>query len=293
MSASLAYLPSRDDYVCPDCAERFARATIYHYHGFGHDLRFWGKVTGTSPTLFLGFELEAGDATNEQCRRAAEAVHNLDPCESHFHLEHDSSIPNYGFELVSAPHTLAEHASYGWKAITGAMSGNGLRSHDTGGLCGLHVHVSRDFFSAEDLVRLDLFVLKNRTFWEKVARRTQVHYAAFLQKSSSDYGRSAGSRYAAINFCPEKTVEFRLFRGSLNYRTLMATLELVDGVCRWVKTVDSETVCRNEGAIDAFVAWLGGRGTEYAHATEYIALRRAFTDANAGAGDLSDPVAAK
>jgi hypothetical protein len=293
MSASLTYFPPRDAYVCPCCIERFTKATIYGYHGFGRALRFWGAASEASPALFLGFELEAGQATSDQCRRAAEAVHNMDPCEAHFHLERDGSIPDYGFELVSAPHTLAEHASYGWKAVTGAMSGNGLRSHDTGGRCGLHVHVSRNFFSAEDLVRLDLFVLKNRTFWEKVARRTQVHYAAFTLKAPSDLGKAVGGRYAAINFCPEKTVEFRLFRGTLNYRTLMATLELVDGVCRWIKTQDSETVCRNESAIDAFVAWLRDGGTTYARAVEYIALRRAFTDANDGAGDLHDPVAAK
>jgi hypothetical protein len=42
-------------------------------------------------------------------------------------------------------------------------------------------------------------------------------------------------RYVAVNLCNYSTVEFRLFRGTLNYNTFLATLQLVDELCHVCK----------------------------------------------------------
>lgn len=47
-----------------------------------------------------------------------------------------------------------------------------------------------------------------------------------LKCAKGGYGR-----YACVNLCPENTIEFRIFRGSLKYNTVMAALELVDQLC--------------------------------------------------------------
>ena len=49
---------------------------------------------------------------------------------------------------------------------------------------------------------------------------------AILDKAKKNCGR-----YVAVNLCNYHTIEFRLFRGTLKYNTLIATLELVNRIC--------------------------------------------------------------
>ena len=51
-------------------------------------------------------------------------------------------------------------------------------------------------------------------------------------KEILDKAKKGGNgRYAAVNLCPYMTIEFRLFRGTLKYNTLIATLQLVNRIC--------------------------------------------------------------
>ena len=47
-----------------------------------------------------------------------------------------------------------------------------------------------------------------------------------LDKAKESYGR-----YSAVNLCNHATIEFRLFRGTLKYNTLIATLQMVNRIC--------------------------------------------------------------
>ena len=40
-----------------------------------------------------------------------------------------------------------------------------------------------------------------------------------------------GSRYTCVNLTNADTIEFRIFRGTLKYNTLIATLQLLDRIC--------------------------------------------------------------
>ena len=53
--------------------------------------------------------------------------------------------------------------------------------------------------------------------------------------------RHVNGRYACVNITNYHTIEFRMFRGTLKYNTLIATLELVDKICELaIKLTDSE-----------------------------------------------------
>jgi hypothetical protein len=219
---------------------------------------------------------------------ASAAVHRIDPTEVRFHLEQDSTIPDYGFELISSPHTLAAHAAYRWNDVVKAMVSRGMKSHDLNGECGLHVHVSRDFLTSSDCTGVDLFVLKNRKFWERVSRRSQSGMAAYKDKARlSEFGRS-GERHVAVNFTNVNTVEFRMFRGTLKYGTLMATLEIVDGLCRWIKTRTADDMLANDKETERFAAWLAAGGDRYARAVKYIEERKAVDDPNGASASTGD-----
>ena len=56
-----------------------------------------------------------------------------------------------------------------------------------------------------------------------------------------DKAKKNCGRYVAINLCNYHTIEFRLFRGTLKYNTLIATLQLVNRICELaVSMTDNE-----------------------------------------------------
>jgi hypothetical protein len=122
----------------------------------------------------------------------------------------------------------------------------GYRSHQAG-TCGLHIHVSRRAFGEEEeaqdacIARILYFVEKH---WEellKFSRRTSYQ----LERWAARYGykdqpreilshAKSGAhrcRYTCVNLENAHTIEFRLFRGTLRWNTLIATLQLVDRIC--------------------------------------------------------------
>jgi hypothetical protein len=203
----------------------------------------------------MGFELEV------ECKKdrtdTAENLIDFAEGEDHFYIKEDGSLSN-GIEIATHPHTLEKHKSYGWDKVTRFLSDAKCTSHNTQ-TCGLHVHVNRSFLSAyTEQVRLGIFVSLNRNKFEVLSRRTESNYAKF--KDLKLYGiKSANSndtsRYEAINWNNYDTIEFRMFKGTLKFETLMATLELVDAVCRWIKTTTT-IQCVKPEAFGCFIAWV-------------------------------------
>ena len=85
-----------------------------------------------------------------------------------------------------------------------------------------------------------MFLVEN--FWHELlrfSRRTQSQ----LERWAARYGRkdepqdvlrsAKGSynRHTCVNLTPSQTIEFRIFRGTLKYNTIIATLQLVETIC--------------------------------------------------------------
>ena len=152
-----------------------------------------------------------------------------------------------GFEIVTHPMTLDFHENnMPWAEIMEEAKKMGYLSHQAE-TCGLHVHVNRTTFGDTEseqeaaIARVLYFFEK---FWEellKFSRRTQRqldHWAArygYKEKPKDilDHakGHNSAGRYTAVNLTNRDTVEFRMFRGTLKYNTLIATLELLDNIC--------------------------------------------------------------
>ena len=47
----------------------------------------------------------------------------------------------------------------------------------------------------------------------------------------------SADRYYAVNLSNHTTIEFRVFRGTLNINTFMATLQFVESVIQFIKTI--------------------------------------------------------
>lgn len=256
---------------------------IYDYHDFNviefHKTNAHCDIIGTP--LYLGFELESGGIGSiSDLRKIAEhIVETYSAEEYYFHLERDASISSgggkYGFEMISMPMTLDFHKSFPWRDILHYMDCSGLNGHDLGeNCCGLHVHFSRNFLSAMDMVKLDYFVALHRKEFELIARRGQNNWVCYKDRAEMKSLGKGCDHYDAINFGNRDTVEIRIFRSSLRYETLIATLEIVDGLVRFVKTLKAADLIRDKhGSWRLFPAFLKANKARYSNALEYFAER--------------------
>lgn len=63
-------------------------------------------------------------------------------------------------------------------------------------------------------------------------RGSYVQYHGFSNKFPlRELGLQSKQAYTCVNLTNWNTIEFRMFRGTLKYNTLMATLQLVDKIC--------------------------------------------------------------
>jgi hypothetical protein len=154
-------------------------------------------------------------------------------------LEHDGSLNN-GFEMVTGWTGLDVHREQ-LQRFTQPI--RGLKSHDTS-TCGLHVHICKRDMTLFHAVKMVLFINDsgNQRLIRTLARRDSSRYSQVKNKKASyDWIKNAkqysdggkgrvlqmlnNDRYEALNFQNERTVEFRLFKGTLRYETILACLE--------------------------------------------------------------------
>jgi hypothetical protein len=232
--------PSSNEIIC------------YHHsrHYVGHLPGFYDSA---EPRLLMGLELEVEVDTDDDCNEMAYSVrqqlNGIDRYTPGVYCwtERDGSL-EHGFEVVTGFGGLDVHEEH----LQRLTRTSGLRSHDTNS-CGLHVHLDRSNITALHAAKLVSFINDptNGVFIQTIARRRNNSYGKITDKSgvvqnivarrrdmrfgskAEDYRRmevvnaACGDRYEAVNFETDnyKTVEFRLFRGTLYVPTIMATLE--------------------------------------------------------------------
>lgn len=275
ISRDNAYYSEEDDeYYCENCYEDHRsrrtpqRGKLYHYHEYKTSARscmtFYGERKiddGIDRTRFFGVELETDseDASNQ-----GEYVDALwdNFRESYFYPATDCSLDaggSYsGVELVMMPATLDHHLNeFPWKEITDVVRQNGYSSHDVG-TCGLHVHVSRASLGAtvtdQDLTIAKVAILFDR-HWDKLVKFSRRRYFHYCRKLDADFKRddtsyeviektksTAQGHGMALNLENSKTVEFRIFRGTLNVNTIKATLEFVNNMVEYAMHTDLDEI---------------------------------------------------
>lgn len=278
---------------CPRCYRDYEEegeeeeSSITSYHTYVHWCKHSLPQESDHTKLYLGFELESGGLGDSSDAEEA-ATQAMEDCDQLAVCQHDCSIPDYGFELISHPCTLRYHKQAPWKKTFDNMISAGLRSHDISG-CGLHVHVTRDFLCEDKWSLVNWFVAKYKSRFEVLARRRNNHFAVFKQyvdpreypeegslcKDASTYKLKGSNHYDAVNFSSSTTVEFRMCKGTLKYSTVMATLELFDGLVRFVKQLKVAQVLNagERSPWKAFVRYLEQDPELYKELLDYMQNR--------------------
>jgi hypothetical protein len=223
--------------------------------------KFSGSRSNSNKALYMGIELEIEmprDAAGDVVRFLYESSGTLKEKQRYYYLKHDGSLSN-GCEIVSHPMSLWYHRGFTWDMIFDQLRRHGCSSDNS--TCGLHVHVNRSFMQDKaertgvSNCKLDLFVNAHKHNMVKLARR-QSTFARFKNVwEMVSYGELGTNRYRyqALNFQNKKTVEFRIFKGTLDHPTFLASLELVDACCHFVKSTTSSWPAMFDN--DSIQAW--------------------------------------
>jgi len=248
-----------------------------HHYGYKPTPQFFrsDEERTNGRDVYFGIELEivfrgAGQRERFDVKLQEEGL------ASRIYLKEDGSLGGRGVEIVSFPMTLIEHQNYGWERIVEIAEELGARSHDDE-RCGLHVHMSRNWFSTGDIKKVMAFYDMNFAKLHRgISRRKHVgrieryckHYGIKdlstvegrrrkLNKmyrrhtwGSREWGRD---RMHGVNITNEKTVEFRFQQGTLKYESLMAAIELVDKMARWSHRQTIDFMLKDDGTMDEFI----------------------------------------
>lgn len=262
---NLTYYEELDRTLCSYC-ESNTRITsdsrIHYYHYIQDNNIDWipfatEEERDRYALRYIGYELEVEAKRNGYVNfnRAIDAIESKLNCV----LETDSSLYN-GFEIISQPQTynyLMEHYE-DYKTTFQTLIDNGIVSHDSG-RCGLHFHFTAPSEHRDEIVTRLWYILENyKTQFEQMSRRIgsrddgdDFHYTQFLSTYTGENNEKIsknlkkmetinkkGYRYLVINDRNEKTIELRLFRGTLNIETFYADLQLAQNLFELAYNLD-------------------------------------------------------
>lgn len=204
---------------------------IQSYHSSKGQHRPIKDDWSTNLHRWLGVELEVEARDINQVDRAKQLNEKINEGKigNKVFFERDGSLTN-GFEIITQPMSLPAHREL-WQWVNDRGLVAGLRSHNTS-TCGLHVHVNRDALSGLQIARIVTFVNdpNNEQLIKAIARRYGEGYCKIKVKTLDTVLDESNDRYEAVNITPRKTIEFRIFKGTLKYESLMAAVEFANAM---------------------------------------------------------------
>lgn len=247
----LYYSERRDDYYCEDCYPGdYEIIADWHDHK-GEDLHFH-KTYEEEPRFYFGIELEIDKRTSdyEYNVRTAKTIREEHFEESEMYFEEDGSLWG-GFELITHPmsYDFIQGKQGDFKDLCNYLDLRGYTGENNK-TAGLHIHVSRENILEEDVQNIIYFLENNLEDMLILSRRGKEfsRYAnSFCFDNMCDYRRHKDlegdldydtvmecfykhedDRYRILNTTNYSTLEFRLFKSTLNSDHLLATIDFVN-----------------------------------------------------------------
>ena len=260
-------------------------------------LDFYGKDTRIDPSPYgdflLGVELEVVPQMRASSDAASDTAEFM---EGYAILKRDGSLPDRGFEIVTAPRGLAEHI----EQFTDWKPHPELRAWDAES-CGMHVHISSQAFTQATLGKFFEFVNSkaNDAFIEAIAGRhpsTSGQCQEYCAREGMEFtgnpkknleGKST-NRYRMVNtqnlsydecrrlgLCTShavgrsiNTIELRIFRATLKKERLLAQIEFAHAAVMFCRWASFRALTGRE-----FLEWLQGMAGQYPHLAKWFGVR--------------------
>lgn len=223
-------------------------------------------TTPYAPYPWLGAECEVEMKSGYSRSEASEHIYN--DYSDRILQKHDGSLDN-GIEFVTGKMSLDEHKRL-WPDLCTLAVKHGCRAWKRSST-GFHVHINRAFLTPLSIGKLLVFVNSpvTRDSIVKLAGRESPSYAALEKKKlTSNYIGDNSSRFEAVNVTNSRTIEIRIFKGTLNPVRILAYLEFTDAVAHWVSTISMVDAER----FDLFLAYCQTQKKRYRHLLQFYKL---------------------
>ena len=227
--------------ICENCYyEIQEEESFIREYSYKPSLVFHNSNFEDDRAVFYGFEIET---TFEYEGDAKSFVFELSDWEDYIYFKHDSSINDYGVEIVSHPITLAKlYQTDLFGLIHKALEDF---SGDVDWSCGMHVHVAREKLSHNEWLGVIEFFQNFQQFIFNFSGRDISDFdrwCGFYQSRNQYYDLWNDERYYAINLSNPKTIEFRIFKAPETPEEAYANVEFLECL---IYTVKSEIDFRN------------------------------------------------
>lgn len=283
------------DYCYDDeCDEHPCNDAVMHYgyrpvpHMYGNSLPYFG----------IEIEIDTGDAGHDEYNSTVDAISQYDE----LYMTEDGSLSDWGIEFKTHPMDIDYAMQFDWEKLCNDILSNGYRSHDTGH-CGLHIHISRKAFVPQELHGAPLsaqevasrhaaarLIMLHDRFWDqlmKFSRRTEYSLDSWAKRyilnntdTEDDILNEITEKYHGVrHLCvntrgfisldnPHSTYEWRMPNGSLNPKTIRATVQMAYYL--WYVTMTKTLSEIHSMSWDDFKAEIPARFTEL---KEYMGRR--------------------
>ncbi len=236
----LTYNEHDDCSYCENCYEEHGNklknrlcysTNVINYHGFGD---YQNKINGK--LVYIGFELECL-ADESEVEELDENLKDMQHGRCNFEYcvpTMDGSLDdNYGVEFIFKPDSLENHS----ENLKHFIDNIGSQLYKTAGDgYGLHVHISNNFLSDFDKIKIQNFASIHDAKLRFVGGRDATNYQPKkMLGKTADMKKGNANKYQAVNISPTSTIEFRFPVSLVDHGHIMRNLQLAYSICLYVK----------------------------------------------------------
>ena len=214
-----------------------------------------------------------------------------------FYCKEDSSLTSNGVEVVSHPFSWNFWRTVGqdiYDSLFSVLMSSGYFSAETEE-GGMHIHISKNSISRDTLLKLLWFIYESRSFMEFIAQRDVSSFASLtfrsltgrpkegltfskrrniITKIAKDKHSYQQGRYTALNMHNDQTLEFRIFKGTLNIMTLSKAVEFIHSLLAYCSITPISEIVNNKNEayrVDRYLNYLSMNQTKYTNLSAFIA----------------------
>lgn len=263
------YVYFDENEMCGVCYQEYVKnertiEKIKAYHD-SPSLRFY-KQEGEITDWYIGSEIETEFG---KCNERIDITYRYGDYDNIIYQTKDGSLNDTGIECVTHPMSLGYWKQFPFEDWFRDLVAVGTRSHKSG-RCGLHIHLSRTLFNIDrrkNVVGLvvylvhafkrELMIFSRRrgnsyctypfstygiqkdvicTIIERIDSECMI-WKDYLESLCNGQYYGGSDRHSAINICNNSTIEFRMFRGTLNPVTYRASVMLCIGLVDYAKQI--------------------------------------------------------
>ena len=197
-----------------------------------------------SNLFYMGFELELVESPDGVSTNELEELVSL-ATDSNLLAKYDGSVDA---ELVSRPllrddlkEKIKETLAIVSKSSANWVSWDQSSEYSAGGRCGFHLHVNKR--PIKNIKAIYRFINRYEDFFKVFSGRKNLYYCRVdPYYMANNYNKRHNYRYSAINNLNAYTLEFRLWRGSLNFQRLCFYVDLTYTLCKYSHVLNRMTL---------------------------------------------------